>query len=89
MKFVTVLGLLLLAGCYNHSVDTFVEWCEQISGVNLQKKYQPFWAVLFSVSFDGDAIRDDFVKFLNDSHSRRFRVAFLGWRGARVLIFTS
>ena len=40
-------------------------------GVDLEDKYAPFWAVLFTVSFDGDAIRDDYVKFLNDSHMEK------------------
>ena len=49
------LGLLLTA-CSEHRVDTFPEWCEQISGVDLEEKYLPFWAVIFSVSFDHDAM---------------------------------
>jgi hypothetical protein len=55
----------VLTGCYNHKVDNFPKWCEQISGVDLEQKYRPVWAVLFSVSFDGEAIRDDFTSFLN------------------------
>tara|TARA_R110000787_G_scaffold85258_2_gene182057 strand:- start:1678 stop:1899 length:222 start_codon:yes stop_codon:yes gene_type:complete len=68
-----VLCLLLAAvsGCSEYRVDTFPEWCEQNTGVDLEAKYAPFWAVLFSVGFDGDAIRDDFVKFLNDSHMEK------------------
>ena len=49
--------LFVLFGCSEHKVDTFPRWCEQLSGVDLQKKYAPFWAVS-GVSFHGDAIRD-------------------------------
>lgn len=79
------LCLLLAAGltsCSEHRVDSFSEWCEQITGVDLEKKYAPYWAVLFSVSFDGDAIRDDFVKFLNDNYMEKVqnRVPRMAWR---------
>jgi hypothetical protein len=80
-----LLACLLVAavpGCSEHRVDTFPEWCEQITGVDLEEKYAPLWAVLFSVSFDGDAIRDDFVKFLNDSHMEKIqnRAPRMAWR---------
>lgn len=70
------------AGCSEHRVDTFPEWCEQITGIDLEAKYAPFWAVVFSVSFDGDAIRDDFVKFLNDNHMKKVqnRAPRMAWR---------
>ena len=73
---------LLLTGCSEHVVDTFPEWCEQISGVDLEEKYAPFWAVMFSVKFDGDAIRDDFVKFLDDTHMQKIegRAPRMAWR---------
>ena len=34
------------------------------------------------MSFDGDAIRDDFVKFLNDSHMQKVqgRIPRMAWR---------
>lgn len=71
-----------VAGCSDHRVDTFREWCEQITGVDLEAKYRPFWAVLFSVSFDGDAIRDDFAKFLNDAYMKKVenRAPKMAWR---------
>ncbi len=34
--------VLLLSGCTEHKVDTTVKWCEQISAVNLEKKYRRF-----------------------------------------------
>ena len=73
---------LLLTGCSQHVVDTFPEWCEKISGVDLEEKYAPFWAVVFSVKFDGDAIRDDFVKFLDDMHMQKAerRTPRMVWR---------
>jgi hypothetical protein len=78
-------GMLMmssLTACSEHVVDTFPEWCEQITGVDLEEKYLPFWAVLFSVSFHGDAIRDDYVKFLNDSHMEKVqnRAPRMAWR---------
>ena len=75
---------LLLTGCSEHVVDTFPEWCEQISGVDLQEKYAPFWAVMFSVKFDGDAIRDDFVKFLDDMHMQKVERRAKPWLVGRT-----
>jgi hypothetical protein len=63
-----ILFVLLLCSCSEHKVDTFPEWCEQISGVDLEEKYSPFWTVIFSVSFNGEDIRDDYTKFLNELH---------------------
>ena len=84
---VTLLSLLILTGCSEHKVDTFSEWCEQISGVDLKKKYEPFWSVIFSVSFDGDAIRDDFVTFMNDLHMKKIenRAPKIAWREGTTL----
>jgi hypothetical protein len=76
-----------LSACSDHRVDTFLEWCEQITGVDLEEKYWPFWAVLFSVSFDPDAIRDDYVKFLNESHMEavEHRAPKMAWRDGTEL----
>jgi hypothetical protein len=78
----TVLVALTLtfAGCSEHVVDTFPEWCEQITGVDLEKKYA--WSPLFVVSFDGDAIRDDYTKFLNDALMEKVesRAPKMAWR---------
>lgn len=30
--------------CSEHKVDNFKERCEQISGVDLEEQYRPFWA---------------------------------------------
>ena len=71
-----------LTACSEHVVDTFPEWCEQITDVDLEEKYRPFWAMLFSVSYDGDAIRDDFVKVLDDIHMQKVerRAPRMAWR---------
>ena len=37
---------ILVIGCAEQRVKTFSEWCEQITGVNLENKYRPFWAVI-------------------------------------------
>ena len=73
---------VLTAGCYNHKVDTFPEFCEQITGVDLEKKYCPAWAIFFSVSFEGDAIRDDFTRFMNATHLEKVqhRTNKMAWR---------
>lgn len=74
--------LLVLLGCSEHKVDTFPKWCEKISGVDLQNKYAPFWAVIPSVSFHGDAIRDSYVDFLNRRHLEKVnnRAPKMAWR---------
>ena len=73
---------LMIAGCSELVVDTFPKWCEQILGVDLQEKYEPFWSVVFSVRYDGDAIRDDYVRFLNDTHMEKVerRAPRMAWR---------
>ena len=86
MKFLfktTIIFLILLSfGCAEQKVDTFQEWCEQISGEDLDKKYRPFWAVIFSVSFNGDAIRDDYTEFINKLHLEKVehRASKMAWR---------
>src|SRR5688572_7974401 len=79
--FLTLLATLL-PGCSEHKVDTFPEWCEQLTGVNLQQKYAPFWALIPSVSFHGDAIRDSYAAFLNKSHLDKVkdRTEKMAWR---------
>lgn len=78
--FVGVICIIL--GCAEHKVDTFQEWCEQISGEDLDEKYRPFWALIFGVSFDGDAIRDDYTEFLNKVHLEKVnnRAPKMAWR---------
>src|SRR5688572_10286388 len=60
------LAVAALSGCSTHDVDTVPEWCEQISGVDITEKYAPFWADFPGVRFHGDAIRDDFVRSMNE-----------------------
>lgn len=62
----TLVFILTLSGCSHHRVTTALEWCEQISGVDLMEKHAPFWAVFPGISFAGDSIRDDFVVMLNE-----------------------
>ncbi|MDY7035949.1 MAG: hypothetical protein SV375_07280 [Thermodesulfobacteriota bacterium] len=80
IHFVVVAFIIL--GCAEHKVDTFQEWCEQISGEDLDEKYRPFWAVIFGVSFDADAIRDDYTEFLNKLHLEKVnnRAPKMAWR---------
>jgi hypothetical protein len=58
------LSVLILQACSHHEVDTWEEWCEQISGVDLAKKYNK-WGLFFSVRHNADAIRKDFVEKYN------------------------
>ena len=62
----TLVFILTLSGCSHHKVTTAVEWCEQISGVDLMEKHAPFWALFPAISFAGDSIRNDFVAMLNE-----------------------
>ncbi len=81
------LPLALALACSNHEVDTADEWCEQITGVDLYEKYAPFWAVLPSVSFSGEAIRDDFVANLNQALMEKVdgRADRMAWRDGTQL----
>ncbi|GAF74046.1 unnamed protein product [marine sediment metagenome] len=81
-RFLLSFLVVLLIGCSEHKVDTFPEWCEQITGVDLEEKYAPFWAVIFSVSFDGDSIRDDYTESLNKTHLEKVgnRAPKMAWR---------
>ena len=56
--------VLLLVGCTEHKVDSFLKWCEHVSGVNLEKKYGGVVTPFFSVSFHFESIRDDLVNLL-------------------------
>ena len=79
--FSTVL-FLLATGCAEHQIDTFQEWCEQITGVDLQEKHTPFWAITVAISYNGDAIRDDYTDFLNKTHLEKVqnRMSRMAWR---------
>lgn len=63
-KFGIFFLVLILGSCSEHEVDTWVEYCEQISGDDLEEKYNP-WGLLFSFSFNEEAVRKDLVKNLN------------------------
>lgn len=83
MRTAVILGGLLLASCSNYEVNTTERWCEHLlSDGNLAEKHAPFWAVLPSVSFNGNAIRDDFVRFLNDAMMQKVegRIDRMVWR---------
>ena len=83
--FPTAIGAIasiLVSGCYEHKVDTVPKWCEQISGVDFEAKYSPFWAVIFSTSFDAEAIRDDYARNLNEIYVQKTenRTDQMAWR---------
>ena len=66
-KVLQLMGILAIffAGCSEIKVDNFQKWCELISGEDLKDKYAKYWVLKISVSIDENAIRDDFVSFLN------------------------
>jgi len=77
-----VLSTLFLVGCSEYKFDTFPKWCERINDENAAEKHQPFWVVFYGVSVHHDAVRDDFVKFLNDTHMEKVknRSPRMAWR---------
>lgn len=77
-----IISFGMLISCSTHEVDNVQKWCEQISGEDLADKYQPFWAILFAVKFNGEAIRDDYVRILNTSYLEKVegRTKRMAWR---------
>ena len=67
------------------------EWCEQIAGEDLQEKYAPSWAVIFSVSIDRNSIRDDYVTLQNKLHLEKVqnRAPKMVWREGSELHLTN
>ena len=74
-------------GCSKHKVDTVEEWCEQITGVDLNKKYMPFWAITLAVTYDADAIRDEFVNILDTLFLEKVnnRSPKMAWRDSTTI----
>jgi hypothetical protein len=60
------MATFLVSACSTHDVNTADEWCQQLRGVDLMAKHSPFWAVFPGIHFDGNAIRADFAKKLNE-----------------------
>ena len=88
MRVLVLMAVGLLASCSNYEVNTTERWCEHLlSDGGLAEKHAPFWAVLPSVSFNGDAIRDDFVRFMNDSMMEKVqgRIERMVWREGPTL----
>jgi len=79
--------LLLCISCSNYEVNTTEGWCEQLSGENIAEKHAPFWAVLPGVSFNANAIRDDFVRILNEAMMQKVqgRIDRMVWREGTAL----
>ena len=70
-QLLLIIIILFTSGCAEHHVDTVEEWCEEISGKNLAKLYEPSWGVFFSVYYNGEQIRDHYVKILNDAYTQK------------------
>ena len=58
--FVLTCSFLFLS-CSSHTVSTWEDWCSQLLGEDLHKKYNAF-----AIRFDDEAIRADFVRNYND-----------------------
>lgn len=67
VKVVIIVCATLLASCSNYEVNTADRWCEYLlsGNGNFAEQHAPWWAIFPSVSYDGDAIRHDFVRQLN------------------------
>jgi hypothetical protein len=59
------LGIVSAGACYEVKIDTLQRWCEHVSGTDLTEKYAPAWALLPSVSFHYDEIRQSYVGLLD------------------------
>jgi hypothetical protein len=77
-----LLVLISLGGCYTLKVDTLEEWCDQISDVDLEAKYSPFWAGLFAVQFLQDSVADDFTRRIDSLYVAKTegRADHMAWR---------
>jgi hypothetical protein len=77
-----ILLFSILAGCAEHHVDTFQEWCELISEEKPFTKDAPFWIVKTSVSIDEEKIRNDFTFFINRTLLKKVKnqVPRMAWR---------
>lgn len=51
----------LFISCSSHTVSTWEDWCSQLLGEDLYKKYDTF-----TIRFDDEAIRADFIRKYND-----------------------
>jgi hypothetical protein len=76
MNRIPVLAVILfVAGCYQYDVDTFEKHCERLiltdRGQDQLEFHAPFWAIFPSIAFHSDAIRDDFVAFMNKTHMEK------------------
>ena len=83
MRAAAILASIFVASCSNYEVNTTERWCEHLlSDGSIAEKHAPFWAVLPSVSFNGNAIRDDFVRFLNEAMMQKVegRIDRMVWR---------
>jgi len=81
-KLVIGISILTILACSTHEIDNTEGWCALINGEDLDKKYRPAWAIEFSVSFNSEAIRDDFAGMLNTRYleNANGRISRMAWR---------
>lgn len=84
LTFAIAAGIL---GCSHYEVTTLEDWCDQIAGVDLIKKHEPFWSVLPAISFYGDAIRDSYTALMDSLGLAKVehRADRMAWREGTVL----
>ena len=79
---IIVILALMTGGCSKHVVNDLPKWCDYLTGLDLEEKYKPFWALSFSVQFDEDAVRGDYVDWLNETLLEQVdnRAQRMAWR---------
>lgn len=70
------ISILFLSGCSQHNIDNWEKWCEHLNDVDLEKKYSK--GLFFSVSFDIESIRNDFVDKYNEITIQYISEKYLG-----------
>lgn len=80
-----LLVIMVFGACYTLRVDTLEEWCDQISDVDLEAKYAPYWAPLFGVQFFQDSVAEDFTHFVDSLYVAKAegRAERMAWREGR------
>ena len=81
LRLISILAILV-AGCSEIKVDNFQKWCELISGEDLKDKYAKSWVLKISLAIDENAIRDDFVSFLNRTLLKKaqYKAPEMAWK---------
>lgn len=63
--------MMTIQGCSDYTITTVEEI--HLSQDALESRHKPFWCVLWGISVDRNAIRDDITKIMNDVLSENFK----------------